>query len=256
MVPYNPFGGNVNPYGAALALGGAALAGYRTSTRLGFRGSGGGQGANTQVRHVGIQKKRRKASFRDKVLKNQPAKHFSFGSGFTLLQHQIQSLNITAGVTQGTALNNRLGDSIELCALKVKGHFYAPATADAYNYRIIVGWSGEEYGATGFGVNLTDTEIFLPNTTPSSKCDGLVNPKAFTVLHDQTMDVNSNVPATSDIYSFGFTIPFNKQFDYQSNGSIFGKSRSLYCVVIGDSFTGAVGATVAIGQVSWDLIFK
>jgi len=84
-----------------------------------------------------------------------------------------------------------------------------------------------------------------------------VNPKAFTVLHDEVIDINSIVVATQETHALAFTIPVQTRFQYQASASQFGKTRNL--VVVVTSFVpGGVTGTTATGtiQLSSDLIFK
>lgn len=189
-----------------------------------------------------------------------PAKHYTGETSPTLVHNTVTSMCPTQGITQGDGNTNRDGDAIELEALKLKGSLVTATTAGAYQYRVMVGWSGEEFTtaniATGLVSAIGATELFLPSTQGWVN-NALVNPKAFTILYDQTFDLNSQIAATQDIYNFNVTVPIHQGFSYQSSGSVQGKNRNLYVVVIGSVAGGTTGTTAA-GQIllAYDLVFK
>lgn len=199
-------------------------------------------------------------SFKSKVMSLHPAKHYTGETVPSLLHNSVVSMVPTQGITQGDGNSNRDGDAIHLEALKLRGSFVSFATSGAYQYRILVGWSGEEYTTSGIASGLVSaigsTEIFLPSTQTWLN-SAIVNPKAFTVLYDQTIDVNSQITATQDITNFNVTVPIHQNFNYQSSGSVQGKNRNLYVVVIG-SVTGGTNGTTSAGQIllAYDLLFK
>lgn len=208
------------------------------------------------------RKKSGRYSLRSAILSQKPAKHFNDdaqAAGMT--QDTLNCVNITGGVIQGDADNQRDGDTITLCGLNVNGFYNTSSAAGAYSFRVLVGYSGEEYT---YGLNftaggaLTATEMFLPQTTTAWIQNGIVNPKAFTVLYDKKYECNSQIAGIADIANFSFRVPLNDtKFLYQSNASQFGKTRNLYMVVIGAVVTGVAGIT-NVGTVfcSYDLIFK
>lgn len=173
----------------------------------------------------------------------------------------IYTNNITAQVTQGTGNDNRQGDQIFMRGLNIRGSVFTNSTANAYQYRILVGYSGEEYNpgiAFGTGANgLAIGEIFLPNTGINFTTHGIINSKAFTVLYDQTLDVNSQIAATVDVSHVNIYVPLNQKFAYQSAASVYGKTKNLYVIAIG-SVAGGTAGTTAAGVVSFttDLTYK
>ena len=201
---------------------------------------------------------RNTGSFHAMAVKELPAKHYANTSLSALTHNTINTIIPTTGITQGLTNTNRIGDHIQLCALKVAGSLNSAVAANGYSYRVIVGWTGEEYNLpTVFGSGLGSTELFIANTDSAWVCNGIINPKAFTVLSDTKYDINSQITAVSDCLSFDFTVPINSKFDYQSNGSIQGKTRNLAIILIG-SVIGGVAGTTSTGLVvfSYDLIFK
>lgn len=179
-------------------------------------------------------------------------------NGVLLKHNTIYSYNITAQCVQGTSNINRQGDGVYLEYLKVRGYVRSDAVADTYVYRILVGWSGEEFNpASLLSTALTATEIFLPNTGNFSQASSLINPKAFQVLYDETIDINSNIAGVDDIHSVTTAIPLKTKFTYQAAASVYGTSRNLYFVVLSSNPGGTVGVT-ATGDAGFalDLCFK
>jgi len=209
-----------------------------------------------------VTTKRRKLSrsnsFHALAVKEMPAKHFCNSSATNLLHGTYNTVIPTAGIVQGISNTTRIADHVQLCAIKIKGCFQSSASAAGYSYRILVGFTGEEYNLpTLLGSGLGSTELMIANSDANWVANGIINPKAFTVLHDSTYDINSQIAAVADIASFAMTVPLNTKFDYQANGSIYGKTKNLAVVVVGNQIGGVTGTTIT-GQVilSYDLIFK
>lgn len=177
------------------------------------------------------------------------------GLAQNMTMNNIYSTNITAKVTQGTLDSQRQGDEIYLTGLKVKGNFVSPTASNSYQYRVIVGWSGEEYNPTNFGssgaaTGLIAAEVFLPTTGGNYGTSAVINPKAFTVLYDQTIDLNSVLTGVSDIAGFDFYVPLSKKFPYQAGGSVYAKFKNLYLVIVSTVGTLGTPLTTASGNVN------
>lgn len=200
-------------------------------------------------------------SFKKAVYNTQPAKHLTGEDSESSTHNTILTIVPSQAIIQGTSNVTRIGDSAYFCAIKLKYNFQSNATAGAYSWRIIVGWTGEELTTagieSGFQSGLGSSELFLPTTGSVWGVNGIINAKAFTVLHDATYDINSQVAAANDLVSDVVTIPLNTNFVYQSAASRQGKTKNL-CIVVLGSVAGGVTGTTAVGNavVSWDLIFK
>lgn len=243
----------------AASVAGLGYLGYKqwkgtaTDTRYSRPYKGVGSQTLTTMKR---QKRKSSHSFKGQMLKNSAAKHYPAFQLTTIPHNAIYSGNVTAGVVQGTADNQRIGDQIHLAALKIRGSMQTPSNTGGYTFRIIVGYSGEEYGSAGFIPQLTAAELFLPTTTSNWTSNGIINPKAFTALYDQTLDLNSLTSDTIEVQSFAFTVQLDKDFPYQASGSPYGKDKNLYVVVIADKGAGS-GLDIATSlAMSWDLIFK
>uniref|UniRef100_UPI0040484130 hypothetical protein n=1 Tax=Mariniflexile sp. TaxID=1979402 RepID=UPI0040484130 len=206
-----------------------------------------------------------KPSFKQAMLKNESAKHWTVEDryiGGVLLQNVLYSFSPSQGVVQGTTNSTRIGDKIHLAALKLKGQILSQATSGAYSGRVIVGFSGNEVPAgaatlASTATGLTYGQVFLPLTGYTSWSTAIVNPKAFTVLYDQTFDINSQITGTQDVLSFSETIPINQDFNYESAGAVYGKFKNLYIIMVSDVAGGATAFTSACSMyISADLIFK
>lgn len=217
-----------------------------------------------------IAVKRRKTSGKDKVASTVKKTIMSMATSYhdqqndSLLQvfpmthNTIYTNNITAQVIAGTTNQDRQGDAVYLIGLKVTGNFITATTAGAYRYRVMVVTSGEEYDfGVAFGSGLTSTEIFLPNSGAAVRPSAIVNTKSVTVLADEDFDVASQIAATSDIVSTKFYVPLKRKFEYQAQGSVYGKTKNIYLVIIGYVAGGTSGVTSAGGgYFNTDLIFK
>ncbi len=175
-----------------------------------------------------------------------PTKQWALSPSITTVTHDtIYSWSPTQGIVQGTANDERIGDSLYLTGLRIKGFNVTDTPAAGYSMRIMVGWTGEEYAAanTFNSSSLSANELFLPGTGGTWNQTGIVNPKAFTLLHDQVVTMNSLITGISDLNSFDQFIPINAKMVYQSDASSQGKLRNLYVVVIGNVVGGLGGDT-------------
>lgn len=200
--------------------------------------------------------RRRGTSFNKMLMLNTPAKHETYSPTQALLHNNIYGTNITEQIVQGFGNEGRDGDSIYLEAVKFRGILTSSTTAGAYSYRILIGFTGEEITTGGaFNLTISTGHVFLPNG--ASQLTSIVNPKAFTVLYDQVFDINSQIAATADVNSFAATVPIKQKFMYQSSASIYGKTKNLFMLVIGNVF-GGISGTTATGEivVCIDTIFK
>jgi hypothetical protein len=199
---------------------------------------------------------RYRKSFTRKVLNVFPAKHLTGNSAVTINNARVYTMNLTAQIGQGTANNQREGDSVYLEALKMEGHFQSATASNAYKFRLIIGYSGEEFGTTTFATgSLSESEIFQPSTT-ATLANEIINPKGFTVLYDKIIDQNSQVEGDRVITSVRDTIQLKHKFPYQAAASVYGKFKNLYAVIV--SYAPDVAIDVANGSIvlSYDLIFK
>lgn len=212
------------------------------------------------------KKKQARNSFKDKVLKTMPAKHYTYETAFNTVHNIGYGSVPTQGIVQGDGNTQRDGDRITIMALKFNITSHSDTAAAGYTYRVIVGWTGEEYTAAGIanGFIATNvvgapqiTDVFLPNTATVSQTNGIVNPKAFTVLYDRLYDVNSQVTGAKDAASFGDTVQIDQDYSYQASGSIQGKTKNLVIFVLATVNNGVNGTTVTGDTaIAVDLIFK
>jgi len=211
---------------------------------------------------VRTQRKPKSAkSYIKRVIDNdKPAKHRSFYAATSLTHNSIYSIGPTQLVVQGDTNQDRDGDQIQLCALKIAGTVFADSVANGYTFRVMVGYSGEEYNLSA-GIwdpaGLIENQIFLPATGAGHRTAAIVNPKAFTCLYDEVFDINSLLAGIVDVHSFSITVPLSGKFLYQSTASQYGKMKNLYAIVIPCVNGGTLGLTSCGAiQTSMDLIFK
>lgn len=257
-MPYKPM--VVAPVGSFMKLGYQQYMNNRNSSRVATDTQYYSGGSKTLVTRKRKRTKANKSSFRSLLMNTLPAKHSTNGVGQATMTHNtIYTFIPTQGILQGDGNANRDGDAIDIVSLKLKGIAQSHSTAGAYSYRILVGWTGEEYLGLGggFGSGLGATELFLPSTSVNWTINGVINPKAFTCVYDQTIDIGSQITGVNDLTSFQISVPFNTRFLYQDAGSTQGKTRNL-CVVIIGAVAGGVSGTTNAGSIYMgsDLIFK
>lgn len=248
MVFYNPYR---NAYGASLT----GMAAYGASN-LGQRYARSGA-----TRSLLMTKKKTKrsgrSSFASKVIAISPAYHSTIdGTAVTFLQNDVKSYNLTAQVSQGTSNNQRSGDFIQLLSVKIAGLYVSNSVAGAYTFRVMLVTTTDRVNNATLGSGISSTDIFLPNTA-SNICNGITNPKTCTVYYDEQFDCNSQVAGASDVVSVKSTVALNQKFLYDGAGSVYGKVKNLYLVVMTNVSGGTVGVTAAGSMaISTDLIFK
>jgi len=238
-------------YGA-MAYGGAGYAGLRSLS------------AKSQQRrgsHVGrtlVGSKRRKTKSVSGLVKNviykmAEKKQYSNTTPIASLLHgSIYTQSITTKLVQGTTEATRVGDAVQLSDVMIKGVFATASTANAYQFRVMVVSSGEEYNVDGTTSGLTTAELFNQGITAGTQVNAMVNPKAVTVLHDEVVNINSTISGVSDGGLIDVTVPLNDQnFKYQSSGSVYGKSKNIYVVVIGWVLSGTAGTT-STGSITYN----
>lgn len=154
-----------------------------------------------------------------------------------IAQGSIYTYNLTAQLTQGNADGTRVGDVVDLKNLEFNLQWYTHPAAAYYRLRVLVFWSGEEYnpGATNFGsASLSTGQLFIGAATFVTQ--NICNTKSINVLYDQLAEINSAVAGYED----GMTLRANitsgiaGKYTYQESGSVYGKTKNLYMVVIGN----------------------
>ena len=156
----------------------------------------------------------------------------------------LYTFNFTAQIPQGTTDGSRIGDQISLGSLEVNLRYQTGSIGGAYQLRVLIFWSGEEFNPsinTLTAGSFTASQLFLPGVTglyPFAPC----NSKAVTLLHDQIMNIDSQIEGKSDVGVSRINIPFKGQtFKYQESGSVYGKTRNLYMVVLPTATVSGAG---------------
>ena len=187
----------------------------------------------TVVTHRRKSKFGRRTSFKQRLLRNLPAKHFMTNDSQTtqapMTHNTIYTCNLTSPIIQGSGDNQRIGDTIHLLATKINCLYTSPAaTSASCQLRLIVGWSQAEFnlGAT-FGSGLGMSDLFQVSTGTNWTNTAIINPKAFTVLDDRMVTVNNNISSVSEIQSLTYTVQADAEFPYRAAASLYGKTRNL-----------------------------
>lgn len=179
------------------------------------------------------------------------------GGVFGMTQNTLYALNLTGKIRQGTDNTSRQGDACFLEGLTLRGFFNTASASNAYVFRVMVVWSGADYANTNMSSSsLTYPEVFLPSTGFTSITNAIVNPKAVTVLYDNTIDLNSQVANSPDVMSVLATCKLDQKFQFKSDSSVFGKTKNLYLVIGGFGIGQAALTPVGSGQFATDIRFK
>jgi len=174
-----------------------------------------------------------------------------------MTHNSIYTTSITPKVGQGDSNAARNGDAIQLISLRVKGYISSDSNAGAFGYRILVGYHTKQFNVLASTSGLSATDIFLPSSGASWQPGAIINPKAFTCLYDSSVDINSAIASTVDLAQLDFKVPLSGKFEYISDGSVYGKTRNLYMIVIGGKHGGTAGVTSAgFFSLNTDLIFQ
>jgi len=251
--------GNGYGYSKPRLFGAIGAGLYNSSrTRQKFRPTGG--------RSITITRNRKKKpvsrmSFKKMVYSTEQAKHYT-GEVSAVLKHNVlYTMCPTQGIVQGNTATTRIGDEVYLAALKINALAVTDTSSNAYKYRILVGWTGEEYSVANiqntFPEAQSSAQTFHPSTASLIMPNGVVNAKAFTVLHDQSIDINSQISGVADWQTVTVNVPLEQVFNYQSAASVQGKTRNLV-VLLCSSVAGGTNTVTSTGSmvVSFDLIFK
>lgn len=155
-----------------------------------------------------------------------------------MVSNTVYTYNLTAQIVQGTTDGARIGDGIELKNFVASFRYLTAPQGAYYSLRILVFFSGEEYNpsAIAFGAaSFSAAEIMA--AAGVNFVTAVTNPKAISVLHDVIIQVNSQVVGYEEGQVHRVNIPLNQKFLYQAAGSIQGKTKNLYMVVIPDFYT-------------------
>jgi len=157
-----------------------------------------------------------------------------------LTHNTIYSSNITAQIAQGTAATNRIGDSIHLDAISIRGVFDTSgnATQAGVLFRALLvlstntstsGAFGGTIGASGLWYGSANNSVSHPNTHVAK------------VLCDETFTI---IPTTSSATVIPLTLscPMNIPFLYQT-GSTLGQAANLFIVITSIIVGGSTGTT-------------
>lgn len=186
-------------------------------------------------------------------------KHTSNTSTFVAMDNSdMYFTSPTQNLSQGTAINQRIGDMVKLKYLKIQGNFNSPASANAtVKFRVAVFYSSDANAASSVTAGaFAASVLFMPNTT-SSTVNAIFDPNAVSVLADLIIDHNSIVSTAKDIKSFAVTIPLkNAPCKFKESGSTFSDKKNLYIMVTGVTSNGAIVADIGDYSYAYDLAFQ
>lgn len=183
-------------------------------------------------------KKLKKVSLQRQIMRLSDSKRFTGeATAFALTSGTVYSYVPTMLLNQGTNNSTRIGDSVYLQDLVINGTLKLVGTAQSnVKFRMIFGWHTKQVASGSLTAGLFGiADIFLP-LTASVGTNGIINPRAFTVLSDSVIDVNSTTSTSHDIKSIYYKVPLNQNFDYIAAGSGYGKRKNLVMFLICNDF--------------------
>lgn len=164
----------------------------------------------------------------------------------------------TQNISQGTAINQRLGDQVKLKYLKVNGLFHAATLANACTkFRVSVFYCADGRAASSMTTGaFSVAELFQPNTAATTPTDGMYDEKYVSILADLVVDLNSNVSTAQDVKSFAFNVPLkNVTCSFKESGSAFAAKKNIYIMICGFTPTAANIADIGTYTYAYDLGF-
>lgn len=254
------------------AIGSGVAAALGTAGWGANRGNGGAPSLSNRQQmatkrgrsYTRVMKKPRRKSYassstlKKKIMATKPAKHLMYSAGISFSIGQVHVWSPTQSVIRGVNDSDRIGDTINLCNLKWNGVINGAKEANAYMFRMLIGYTGEEFAANTWTTNITSGQVFQSNTTSGFLTNGIVNPKAFTVLYDQKFTINSLIADVRDVLPVTGSLSFNNHnFVYQADGATYGKNKNLVVLMIGDKLRGPLAVGDDFGfTVAFDFCFK
>ena len=226
----------------------------RTRTSSGYTDTGFRKSSMSSALYVRGSKANR-TSFGALMRANTPLK-YSIGSVSSgVLHNTAYTTPMTQSIVTGSGDGNRIGDEIFLKFLKIRMTINSGSASGAYTHRTIIGFSNVQNN-TGASTTAGIYSAAVHAGTAAFIVDGIINPKNFTAIYDETFDIPSEIPATNNVHSVERVLPLERKFQYQTAGSVYGKLNNLYFIHL-STVIGGTTATSVTGQydLSWALGF-
>jgi len=176
-------------------------------------------------------------------------------SSVAVTSNTIYTYNLTAQITQGNTDGSRIGDEIFLSALTANFRYVTNVAAAYYTCRVILGYSGEEFNPSAGSFStagLTSGQIFV--ASPGGFAQGVVNTKAFTVIYDTMIQINSSITNIEEGHTIRFNPSLSGKFKFQEAGGIYGKTKNLYMIVCPEA--KAASAPANAGELLLNAVLK
>jgi len=202
----------------------------------------------------------KKPSLKRQMLRLCETKTFGYEEGKAMLHNVYYQYSPTQQIEQGITNQKRVGDEIYLMSLQLSGFFNCSTASNvATKFRCLVFWSPEDTAAEVLTDNVVViNRLFEPNTS-SIPGNGIINPRAVTLLADFVIDVSQAISTATEFKSFNVKIPLNQKFKYRDVNSAFGKFKNLYVTFVSAVQVGATfgtNASTPAGGVSFASVLK
>jgi len=146
----------------------------------------------------------------------------SFGSTTTT------DVYYASGISQGTDIGNRVGDSIKIQSLSFRGHVTIGAAATSTRYRLILVRDMQNQGSLPTAAQIFETvSAGVTERSPPN----YINRDRFAVLYDEFFCLN---PATSYIHPIEADVPLDRHIRFRgtTNGVASAAEGSLFWVSV------------------------
>jgi len=137
-------------------------------------------------------------------------------TNFSTVHNTVYSCNLTFNITQGSAQDNRQGDTVFLNALKASIFYESPfGSANGTTYRVLIHWSdiyknSGSWSSGTIGLN----NLFYSLTGNDRSSTGLIDPKTTTVVYDELVTIMPNLTSTYAISTDEIKVQLNKAINY------------------------------------------
>jgi len=186
---------------------------------------------------------------------------FSSGqiTGLGWLDNTLYTYNAIAAITQGTAVGNRIGNSIfikDMFLIMLFDTSTATNPSSTLMVRVMLLALPAQYNPAPFaGVGVGSTDIYATGASTFGVI-GRLDPRLCRVLCDQLVEVKPSVLvgalSLGTIKSASIGCAVNQSFDYRA-ATAFGELANLYWVITGHS-AGGNGGVTQDGLFIWDSV--
>lgn len=157
----------------------------------------------------------------------------------------VYSYNMPSLIAQGTDEGNRIGSTIKIHSMGVRGSFSTNGSTNPNNCKslrlLLIAYTKQASSSGSFlsGGGSPGSDIFYNNV---GVCFGIVNPRVAKVLCDTVLTIQPTVASSVTSQYFDHSCTLNIPFEYQT-GTIYGTAANLYWVLVPFEHGATIGTT-------------